>query len=33
MVIVDGSAHAEFLFTSDQGPRVMREIPAFFADR
>jgi pimeloyl-ACP methyl ester carboxylesterase len=29
LVIVDGSAHAQYLFTSDQGPQVMHEILAF----
>ncbi|HEY1647090.1 MAG TPA: alpha/beta fold hydrolase [Terracidiphilus sp.] len=33
LVIVDGSAHAQFLFTSDQGPQVMHEILAFFTGR
>lgn len=26
LVVVEGSAHAQFLFATDQGPRVMREI-------
>ena len=26
LVILEGSAHAQFLFATDQGPRVMREI-------
>lgn len=29
LIVVDGSAHAQFLFTSDQGERVMREILRF----
>ena len=29
LIILDGSAHAQFLFQSDQGPRVMREILHF----
>lgn len=29
LVIVDGSAHAQYLFTSDQGPQVMHEILTF----
>jgi hypothetical protein len=26
LVILEGSAHAQFVFQTDQGPRVMREI-------
>jgi pimeloyl-ACP methyl ester carboxylesterase len=33
LVIVDGSAHAQFLFQTDQGPRVMREILRFLSQR
>lgn len=29
LIILDGSAHAQFLFRTDQGPRVMREILRF----
>jgi pimeloyl-ACP methyl ester carboxylesterase len=29
LVVVDGSAHAQFLFQTDQGPRVMQEILKF----
>jgi pimeloyl-ACP methyl ester carboxylesterase len=32
LIIVDGSAHAQFLFQTDQGPRVMREILRFLSD-
>ncbi|HZP05487.1 MAG TPA: alpha/beta fold hydrolase [Terracidiphilus sp.] len=31
LVIVDGSAHAQYLFGSDQGPQVMHEILAFLS--
>ncbi len=29
LIVVDGSAHAQFLFQTDQGERVMREILSF----
>jgi pimeloyl-ACP methyl ester carboxylesterase len=29
LIVVDGSAHAQFLFQTDQGPRVMQEILRF----
>lgn len=29
LIVLDGSAHAQFLFTSDQGERVMKEILRF----
>jgi pimeloyl-ACP methyl ester carboxylesterase len=29
LIVLDGSAHAQFLFQSEQGPRVMREILQF----
>jgi len=29
LIILDGSAHAQFLFATDQGERVMREILRF----
>jgi hypothetical protein len=29
LIILDGSAHAQFLFQTDQGDRVMREIFRF----
>ena len=29
LIVLDGSAHAQFLFQTDQGPRVMREILRF----
>jgi pimeloyl-ACP methyl ester carboxylesterase len=31
LIILDGSAHAQFLFQTDQGPRVMREILRFLS--
>ncbi len=31
LFIVDGSAHAQFLFATDQAERVMHEIPRFLA--
>jgi esterase/lipase len=31
LIILEGSAHAQFLFDTDQGPRVMREIPDFLS--
>jgi pimeloyl-ACP methyl ester carboxylesterase len=33
MVILEGSAHAQFLFETDQGPRLMREIVEFLSQR
>ena len=33
LIIVDGSAHAQFLFQTDQGARVMREILRFLTQR
>ena len=33
LIIVDGSAHAQFLFQTDQGERVMREILRFLSAR
>lgn len=33
LVIVDGSAHAQYLFDTDQGPRVMKEILGFLEAR
>jgi pimeloyl-ACP methyl ester carboxylesterase len=32
LIIVDGSAHAQFLFQTDQGERVMREILRFLSE-
>ncbi|HUJ20054.1 MAG TPA: alpha/beta fold hydrolase [Bryobacteraceae bacterium] len=32
LVVVDGSAHAQFLFATDQGERVMREILNFLSE-
>jgi hypothetical protein len=31
LIILDGSAHAQFLFQTDQGARVMREILRFLS--
>lgn len=31
LIILDGSAHAQYLFQTDQGERVMREILRFFS--
>jgi pimeloyl-ACP methyl ester carboxylesterase len=33
LIILDGSAHAQFLFKTDQGERVMREILRFLAEK
>jgi pimeloyl-ACP methyl ester carboxylesterase len=33
LIIVDGSAHAQFLFQTDQGERVMHEILRFLSER
>ena len=33
LIILDGSAHAQFLFQTDQGERVMREILRFLSER
>ena len=33
LVIVSGSAHAQYLFDTDQGPRVMKEILGFLEGR
>ena len=33
LIVVDGSAHAQALFQTDQGPRVMREILRFLGAR
>lgn len=32
LVILDGSAHAQFLFATDQGDRLMREILRFLSE-
>ena len=32
LIILDGSAHAQFLFETDQGERVMREILRFLSE-
>jgi len=32
LVVLDGSAHAQFLFATDQGERVMREILNFLSE-
>jgi pimeloyl-ACP methyl ester carboxylesterase len=31
LIVLEGSAHAQFLFQTDQGPRVMREILRFLS--
>jgi pimeloyl-ACP methyl ester carboxylesterase len=31
LIVLDGSAHAQFLFKTDQGPRVMQEIVRFLS--
>ena len=33
LIIVEGSAHAQFLFETDQGERVMREILRFLTEK
>ena len=33
LIILDGSAHAQFLFQTDQGERVMREILRFLSGK
>jgi pimeloyl-ACP methyl ester carboxylesterase len=33
LIVLDGSAHAQFLFQTDQGPRVMQEILKFLTAR
>jgi pimeloyl-ACP methyl ester carboxylesterase len=33
LVILEGSAHAQFLFATDQGERVMREIVRFLSEK
>jgi len=33
LIILDGSAHAQFLFQTDQGDRVMREILGFLSSK
>jgi hypothetical protein len=33
MIILEGSAHAQYLFATDQGERVMREILKFLSDK
>jgi hypothetical protein len=33
LIVLDGSAHAQFLFESDQGPRAMREILRFLSEK
>jgi len=32
LVILDGSAHAQFIFATDQGERLMREILRFLSE-
>jgi hypothetical protein len=31
LIVLDGSAHAQYLFQTDQGERVMREILRFLS--
>jgi pimeloyl-ACP methyl ester carboxylesterase len=31
LIVLDGSAHAQFLFQTDQGARIMREIVRFLS--
>jgi dienelactone hydrolase len=33
LIVVDGSAHAQYLFGTDEGPRVMNEILTFIAQK
>jgi len=33
LIIVDGSAHAQFLFQTDQGEKIMREILRFLSGK
>jgi pimeloyl-ACP methyl ester carboxylesterase len=33
LIVLEGSAHAQFLFTTDQGDRVMREILRFISEK
>jgi dienelactone hydrolase len=33
LVVVEGKAHAQYLFATDQGPRVLREILSFLAEK
>jgi hypothetical protein len=33
LIVLEGSAHAQFLFESDQGPRAMREIMRFLSEK
>ena len=33
LIILEGSAHAQFLFSSDQGERTMREILRFLSEK
>jgi pimeloyl-ACP methyl ester carboxylesterase len=33
LIVLDGSAHAQFLFQTDQGDRVMREILRFLSKK
>ena len=32
LVILEGSAHAQFVFKTDEGPRLMREILRFLTE-
>ena len=33
LIVLEGSAHAQFLFATDQGPRLFREIESFLGGR
>ncbi len=33
LVILEGSAHAQFLFDTDQGPRLMKEMLRFLLEK
>jgi dienelactone hydrolase len=33
LVVVEGTAHAQFLFATDEGPRVMKEISEFLLEK
>jgi len=33
LVVLEGSAHAQFIFDTDQGDRLMREILRFLSSR
>jgi hypothetical protein len=33
LIVLEGSAHAQFMFATDQGERVMREILRFLSEK